>query len=276
MSPPSGSNPIGPVSDEDLHAYVDRQLPPTRQAEVERWLESNAEAAARVAFYTRLNAEMHRRFDHVLAEPVPREWGPTPTWRRRIADRRGPTLRTFGIAASWLFAGLFAGWVTHDLLIPPKTVERVVEAPAPMPEQAAVAHAVFTPEVRHPVEVRADEDHLLRWLSNRMGRPIKAPNLEGNGWRLMGGRLLPVAGEGEQRVACQFMFERGDGARLTIYYKSANEPGAEPSAFRFTQEPNGLGVLYWFDSKLGYALVGKLPKDELKELARKVYEQFNS
>lgn len=269
--------PAGPMSDEDLHAYVDRRLSPERQAEVERWLANDADAAARVAFYTRLNAELHRRFDHVLAEPVPREWGPTPVWHRRLRDRRAPTIRNFAVAACWLFAGILGGWTTHDLLIPPKLVERIVEVPAPMAEQAAVAHVVFTPEVRHPVEVRADEDHLLRWLSNRMGRPIKAPNLEVNGWRLMGGRLLPVSGEPDAgRVACQFMFEKADGSRLTLYYKSSSEIGSEPTAFRFAQEANGLGVLYWFDAKLGYALVGKLPKEELTELARKIYEQFTS
>src|SRR6185369_9972852 len=125
---------------------------------------------------------------------------------------------TFAVAACWLFAGIFGGWATHDLLIPPKVVERVVEVAAAIPEQAATAHAVFAPEVRHPVEVRADEDHLLRWLSNRMGRPVKAPSLETAGWRLMGGRLLPVAGDASGHVACQFMFENASGLRLTLYY----------------------------------------------------------
>jgi anti-sigma factor RsiW len=72
------------------------------------------------------------------------------------------------------------------------------------------------------------------------------------------------------------MFEKADGSRLTLYYKSSSEIGSEPTAFRFAQEANGLGVLYWFDAKLGYALVGKLPKEELTELARKIYEQFTS
>jgi anti-sigma factor RsiW len=269
--------PAGPMNDEDLHAYVDRRLSPERQADVERWLANDADAAARVAFYTRMNAELHRRFDHVLAEPVPREWGPTPVWHRRLRDRRAPTIRNFAVAACWLFAGILGGWTTHDLLIPPKVVERIVEVPVPMAEQAAVAHGVFTPEVRHPVEVRADEDHLLRWLSTRMGKPIKAPNLDAEGWRLMGGRLLPVAGEPESsRVACQFMFEKPDGSRVTLYFKSTTPGDGTPTAFRFAEEGNGLGVFYWSDTKLGYALVGKLPKDELKNLARLVYDQFNS
>lgn len=275
-SGPGGSG--GPFSDDEIHAYVDGQLPADRRAELERIAGSDPEIATRVAFYRRLNAELHRRFDHVLAEPVPHEWRPAPVWQRRMRDRRGPTLRHFGMAAAWLFAGLIAGWSTHDLVIPPKIVERVVERPAPISDQAAVAYTVFTPEVRHPVEVRADESqHLMAWLSNRMGRPIKAPNLDDAGWRLMGGRLLPVVEDsGDRHVACQFMFERADGARLTLYYKDATSPKVPPSAFRYAEESTGVGVVYWYDDKLGYAIAGKLPKDQLQALARKIYDQFNS
>jgi len=277
VNSPAGSGPILPLGDDDLHAYVDRRLSPERRAEVERWLASDSDAASRAAFYARLNADLHRSYDHVLAEPVPANLMPAPTHRRRVFDRRGPTLRHFAVAASWLIAGIIGGWSTHDLLVPPKTIERVVEVPGPAPTltlQAAAAHAVFTPEVRHPVEVRADEAHLTRWLSNRMGKPIKAPILDESGWRLMGGRLLPVAETGAAGpVACQFMYEHADGRRVTLYMKSVE---GEPSAFRYSEEREGMGVLYWMDAKLGYALTGKLPKEELKILARKVYDQFNS
>jgi len=275
MSGPA--SPFLPLGDDHLHAYIDRRLTPERRAEVERWLAGDPDAAARATFYARLNSDLHRTFDQVLAEPVPASLLPTPVHRRRVFDRRGPTLRHFAVAASWLIAGIVAGWSTHDLLVPPKTIERVVEVPGPAPTltlQAAAAHAVYTPEVRHPVEVRADEAHLVRWLSNRMGKPIKAPVLDDSGWRLMGGRLLPVAEpDAAGPVACQFMYEHADGRRVTLYMKSVD---GEPSAFRYSEEREGMGVLYWMDAKLGYALTGKLPKDDLKALARKVYDQFNS
>lgn len=272
-----GNNGVLPVGEDDLHAYVDGQLSPERREAVERWLASDAEAAARATFYARLNADLHRRYDHVLAEPIPASMTQPPRERRRRADRRAPTIKHFAIAASWLIAGLLAGWTTHDLLIPPKVIERVVEIPAPGPTltlQAAAAHVVYTPEVRHPVEVRADEAHLVRWLSNRMGKQIKAPVLDDTGWRLMGGRLLPVT-DPSGPVACQFMYENADGNRVTLYMKST-EGGDTPSSFRYTSERDGVGVLYWMDAKLAYAITGKLPKEELKALARKVYDQFNS
>ena len=37
--------------------------------------------------------------------------------------------------------------------------------------QAVLAHVVYSPEVRHPVEVRAaQQEHLVQWLSKRLGR----------------------------------------------------------------------------------------------------------
>ncbi len=69
---------------------------------------------------------------------------------------------------------------------------------------AAVAHAVYSPEVRHPVEVGADQEaYLVRWLPKRLGANLKVPHLAAQGYPLVGGRLLP----GERGPAAQFMYQ---------------------------------------------------------------------
>ena len=79
---------------------------------------------------------------------------------------------------------------------------------------AVIAHAVFVPEVRHPVEVTAkDEAHLVQWLTRRLGAPVKAPVLQAEGFRLLGGRLL----SGTEAPRAQFMYEDANGRRLTLY-----------------------------------------------------------
>src|SRR5204863_1436 len=78
--------------------------------------------------------------------------------------------------------------------------------------RAAVAHAVYSPEVRHPVEVGADdEQHLLTWLSKRLGAKVRAPKLDEVGMSLVGGRLLP----GDSGPVAQFMYQSQNGRRAT-------------------------------------------------------------
>ncbi len=129
---------------------------------------------------------------------------------------------------------------------------------------------VYTPEVRHPVEVRADEEaHLVRWLTKRLDAPVKAPNPNALGYRLVGGRLLPAEGASP---AAHFMYEDAQGKRVTLYVR--RNPSADRStAFRFTQLGN-VRLFYWIDGPLGYALVAEFEREPLLTLANTVYQQL--
>jgi anti-sigma factor RsiW len=147
--------------------------------------------------------------------------------------------------------------------------------------QAALAHAVFSPEVRHPVEVgAAEQDHLVQWLSKRLGRPLKVPVLASQGYTLVGGRLLP--GEGGARA--QFMFQNAAGLRVTLYLgaldarpaaagRSADAPGNRETAFRYSTD-GPVPSFYWVDQGFGYALSGAVSREELMRLAQLVYRQL--
>lgn len=252
---------------EELHAFADGLLATERRSAIESWLASRPDEAARVADYSRINAELHRLYDPVLSEPVPAAWQEQP--RRRWL----PSPAHMAVAAGWLALGLVGGWLLRDAMIaPPRTSPSAVALTPPLSTQAAIAHSVFVVEVRHPVEVAAnEEEHLVAWLSKRMGRALKAPRLDSHGFKLVGGRLLPAA---EGGVACQFMYEQASGKRITLFIKSAPGASAE-TAFHFA-EREGVSTFYWLDGPLGYALSGDLDRDALLRLARQVYEQINS
>jgi anti-sigma factor RsiW len=140
--------------------------------------------------------------------------------------------------------------------------------------QARYAHAVYTPEVRHPVEVTAAEQaHLVQWLSKRLGRTLKVPNLSAQGYELVGGRLLP----GDTGARAQFMFQNGVGTRLTLYLGAMQAPAqsdvAQETAFRFTTD-GAVPSFYWVEQGFGYALSGPLQRDALMQLAQAVYQQL--
>ena len=103
--------------------------------------------------------------------------------------------------------GIAIGWIVHGV------VPTGASSPgAALARQAAIAHAVYAPEVRHPVEVPAtEEQHLVAWLSKRLGTGLKAPKLAPLGYELVGGRLL----SGSNGPVAHFMYQDTRGIRLT-------------------------------------------------------------
>jgi anti-sigma factor RsiW len=244
------------LNEEQLHAWLDNELPPDKCAEVEAYLAEQPEEAARLAAYRRHDASIRAQFDSVLDEPVPAQFSRPRTYGRGLR---------VAAALAWFALGAIAGWYVHEL----NRVDKAPEMPV-WAHRAAVAHAVYAPEVRHPVEVTADQEaHLVAWLSKRLGTSLKVPHLESAGYGLVGGRLLP----GEQGAVAQFMYQDGKGQRLTLYVRTNMEHNKE-SAFRFAQEGN-VRVFYWIDRRLGYALSGEISKDDLLHVAMTVHQQLN-
>jgi anti-sigma factor RsiW len=246
-----------PVEENDLQAYVDRRLDPVRRAEVEQYLAAHPDQAERVRAFGRQNAMLRSLFDPLLEQPVPerlvRVLAPAgPWWWRRVAMAVALALAVIG---GWILRGTLQGGT------PPGWS---------FAEQAAVAHVVYAPEVLHPVEVgAAQEEHLIKWLSKRLGQPLQAPDLTALGYRLVGGRLLP----GREKPAAQFMYEDARGQRLTLYV-SVDAAGSQQTAFRFARE-EGVSVFYWVDGPLGYALAAQTPRERLLTVAETVYRALN-
>jgi anti-sigma factor RsiW len=241
----------GSMREEDLQAYVDGQLDAARRAEVEAWLAANPAEQARMEELQKQNAMLHALFDPVLTEPVPL------AMQRKAPSRwKMPQLR-FAAAVGWMVLG--GG----------KDAAKSV-APLALAQQAAIAHVVYTPEVLHPVEVgAAQEAHLVKWLSKRLGADVKAPQLGAVGYELVGGRLLPS----NSGPAAQFMYQDARGQRLTLYVRTDAQEQHE-TAFRYAQEGK-VGVFYWLDGSLGYALSGELERQQLLRVAEAVYHGLN-
>ncbi len=241
----------------DLHAYVDGRLSEERRNEVEGFLATNPQEAERVRAYQQQNQMLRALFDPVLAESVPAKWHKAPR-------RWSHSVRPVAAAVVWIVVGGVLGWLFRE--------QNIVRSPKDynFAKQAAVAHAVYTPEVRHPVEVSAaQEEHLVTWLSKRLGTPLKVPHLGGLGYELVGGRLLP----GDQGPVAQFMYQDKNGQRLTLYVKTDPSVVRE-TAFRFSQEGR-VAVFYWIDRQLSYAVSGELRKDELLRIANAIYQKLN-
>ena len=140
------------------------------------------------------------------------------------------------------------------------------EIQQPLAQVASSSHAVFIPEVRHPVEVGADEaDHLNRWLSKRLQAAVIAPDLTDLGIKLVGGRLLHDAG----KPAAFFMYENQDGGRFTLYIRNS-ESKTNPDSNLHYQTIQGFGVSYWYQNDLSYAFTGVENAEYMHDLATRL------
>ena len=201
------------------------------------------------------NNLLRRQFDPVLTEPIPaRMYLKRPAW---LDYARAAVFIAVGVGI-----GLSIPWMRP-------TPQAAAIAITPLPVRAARAHLVYSPEVRHPVEVEAKEqEHLVKWLSKRLDLQLKVPVLSTEGFELLGGRLLP----GNDGPVAQFMYQDATGKRLTLYVTRPHK-GDEITAFRFAQEGR-VSVFYWIDRDCGYALSGELDKPQLSRVASLVYRQL--
>ena len=59
-----------PVTEDELHAYVDGEIAADRRGAVEAWLASHPEHAARVAHWRAQADAIRARYDAIASEPV--------------------------------------------------------------------------------------------------------------------------------------------------------------------------------------------------------------
>ena len=302
-------NPNPPVTEAELHAFVDAHLTPERQREIEAWLAHRPEEAQRVVSYRAQKRELRACFDPVLNEALPQRVlraarpaasrSPSPPslpsspsspwsgwgWQRLAA---GVAIALVSGATGWGLRGGVPGVAPADSIAQQGPASITMASATGFAQRAAVAHAVYSPEQRRPVEVdAAHEDQLIAWLSKRMGAPMKPPHLQAVGYELEGGRLLP----GNQGPVAQFMYRRtgadGAGQRLTLYVSNEigdlgasaggverQGPGADP-AFRFARE-GPVNVFYWVEGRFGYALSADADRATLARVSGEVYRQLNA
>lgn len=273
-------DPASSLSDDELHVLVDGQVSAFDQARLRTRLSTDPASQIRFEQWQQQREALRGLHAEVLHEAVP------PALLQAAqqvgaARQTGNQWRRYGGLAASVLMAFGAGWLANS------SWQSVRDPNHPMPQQAlaqlehnfvhqaGLAHSVYTPEVRHPVEVSAlEQAHLVQWLSKRLGKPLKVPDLSPQGFELVGGRLLP----GDTGARAQFMFQNTAGTRVTLYLGAVGVTtptglSTQESGFRYEQEA-GVPSFYWLDQGFGYALAGQLPRDALMKLADRVYQQL--
>jgi anti-sigma factor RsiW len=248
-----------PVTDEELHAYVDGELPADRLEAVSAWLATYPDAAAQVASWRAQGEMIRARYGATISEPVPARL------KLERVLRGGQSWRAMAAAAAvaaFLIGG-GAGWYAHSFTQASGNIfDRVAV-------EALDAYKLYVVEVRHPVEVAGDDRaHMRQWLSKRLGYEQLIPDLQSIGLKLIGGRLLPGP---DGSAAAFYMYEGQSGERFTIYCSKTNVP---ETALRY-KDHDQVAAFYWVDDKRAFVVSGPADRGQMEKVTRAIYEQID-
>ena len=264
------------VNPDEMHALVDKLQPEAQNLALEALAVQDPQAAETLASWLQQRAALRELHRDVLAEPLPASLAQAAGRFSEMQQHLNASWRQAGIAAGFVLA-FGVGWITNGQFVgnqAPSAVLAKGMAQHEFVRQASFAHAVYLPEKRHPVEVTAaEQDHLVQWLSKRLGKPLKVPKLSALGYELVGGRLLP----GDIGARAQFMFQDAQGQRITLYLGAVDQKSEkmDPGETKFRYEADGpVPSFYWFDQGFGYALAGQISREKLIALATLVYQQL--
>ncbi len=253
---------VRPFTDHDIHLALDGELPAEEREEFEAWLDQNPDKNALRDRYAidreRLRAALAGVVDEKLPERLARFGTARPSPQRAWSWRRvaaGIVLFVAGGGLGYL-AGAYA---------PPQGRAGAAQ----IAERAIEAHVIYSAEKLHVVEVGADQkDHLVGWLSKRVGTTLVAPDFSASGYELIGGRLLPA----DSRAAAMFIYQDAGGARISLYV--VRDSGAPDTGFKLREEL-GACALYWLDGGYGYAVTAtNMSGETLRSLAGSAYQQL--
>lgn len=247
-----------PITEDDLHACVDRVLEPERQAEVAAYLDEHPDVARRVSAFSDQRNLLRAALAPIADEPLP----PQLHLSRMIESRHRRWPAWWAIAAMLMLSlGGVGGWVMRGSL------QASPVGLAALAQEAADSYKVYAPDRVRPVEMRAnDSAQLVQWVSNRLKQPVKLPDLTGSGYRLMGGRLIATS----HGPAAMFMYDDDRGDRLVVLTRPMKSDQSAPMAPHSGGDVSGFA---WADGGMGYSLVGQAAADVLKPIANEVRRQ---
>jgi anti-sigma factor RsiW len=158
-----------------------------------------------------------------------------------------------------LCIGGVSGWVVRG------TLQAAPGGLVALAQEATASYNVYAPDQVRTVEVRAsDSAQLVQWVSDRLRRPVKVPDLANSGYRLMGGRLVAT----QHGPAAMFMYDDDHGSRLVVLTRPMST--ADENAPMTRQSHGDVGGFAWADDGVGYSLMGHAAPESLRPIANEV------
>lgn len=274
--------------DETLVAFVDGELDEASARDVAAAVAADAGLAARVEAFRQSAMMVQAAFARVIDEPVPERLllaargaaavegeastGKVVPFRRRSAIPRWIALPIAASVAT-LVIGAGAGyWAARAPVLPPATEMAALETATPgLVDNLAGYYDLYSVGGAEPpnmdfADLRTGErDGLQSWLSSRLSRETKVPDLSPFGYSLRGGRI--VISEG--RPAGQIIYDNpADKRPIAIYVGTTTKRDAQLTL----DQRKDVNVAYWRREGRTIAVFGKSDKSVIRDIATKVGE----
>ena len=239
-----------PVTEDELHAYVDGALDDARQGEVADLLRKDAVLAGRVAGYRRDRDCLVAALSGAAARPIPAGWA--ERIEAATARRRPPSIdRRTALAASVALA-LAGGaavtwrWSRRDTILADAQSAR----DGRMAAETSASSALGDPATR---DAR---------LEAALGLPVRTPNLRRFGFQLA--RVDVFA------RAVQLGYADAQRRDLTIYIRRSD------GSVRFDLLRQGANRLcIWQDDVIAAVIIAPLSAGEMMRVASSAYDDLN-
>lgn len=251
-------------TERDIHLALDGELPADERAAYEAWLDANPDRKARALRFADDIALVRNAVATIADEPVPDRLAGILAGERAVAAPRPAWWRNAAAAAAVFVVGGIAGYLAAMDGAPVGSAQ----ATDRLADTALHAYATYAADQPHAVEVAgSDRDYLERWLSNRTGLKLVAPDLTAQGFELLGGRILPA----EQKAAALLVYKDQSGNQVSIYLTAEGKAKAKGT---YKPEEGGPSAIYWLDAGFGCAIVSAVPKDRLDAVAANAWRQI--
>jgi anti-sigma factor RsiW len=274
-----------PVSEAELHGFVDGDMDRGRREAIQAFLAASPEDAARVKSWQRLNESIRAAFAPVETGPLP--WSlpvaPGPEGVAATEHAAAEQAKSSGshswrarwfarpIGISFASGALLAASAAYlaDRVSAPEAAPPSSEGPPP-----AGMYDTFVSRARSALRAFEPPSAAVRLSSDREGQgqdtaaPI-LPNLPVEGLKLAGIRAMP----GERGQMSCLLYARPDEASIALCVEKAGDSG-ETAPRVSGNFPSA--AIYWRQRGANYALVGALPEAGLRSLADEVHAQVEA
>ncbi|MBT2339135.1 MULTISPECIES: anti-sigma factor family protein [Pseudomonas] len=229
-----------PPSDNDLHAYVDRQLSEADRRLVDTYLANHPDVAARVRAWQQDAQHLRSAFSGALQQPANPALDPAMI-RQRLKHRSRRYMASAAVLLLAVSVGGFSGWHAREMTL--------LSSAAPMAD-ALQAYRLFAQQGLLPADFQTGDARSMQdWLDRYFTQANRLPDLSGAGFKPVSGRLLST----EQGAAAMVVYQDPSGEKISFYVRP---PG--PKNFllpRGSRRDGELQAEYWSGPGYNYAMV---------------------